>query len=133
MFLPRITLGRVAPSAVPVGQQQEGASQLRDGRESANTAHARDPKGFAYLKRDLVRLLGILAADRPSVQDRVRACGGIPVVLNLCVIDDRNPCEYAIPFPSRVKPSPALTARGGFLPRCAFPASIETSLIERMN
>lgn len=64
-------------------------------------AHARDPKGFAYLKRDLVRLLGILAADRPAVQDRVRTCGGIPVVLNLCVIDDRNPCEYATPHSDR--------------------------------
>lgn len=60
----------------------------------AEAARVSDPKGFAYLKRDLVRLLGILSSDRPAVQDRVRACGGIPVVLNLCVVDDRNPCEY---------------------------------------
>ncbi|KAI0084463.1 spinocerebellar ataxia type 10 protein domain-containing protein [Irpex rosettiformis] len=73
-FLPRIALGKVAPPP------------------------AADPKGFSYLKRDLVRLLGILVADRPAVQDRTRNCGGIPVILNLCVMDDRNPYlrEHAI-------------------------------------
>ena len=53
-----------------------------------------DPRtGFNYLKRDLVRLLGILSFDDRSVQDHVRECEGIPVVMNLCVPDDRNPCE----------------------------------------
>ena len=49
--------------------------------------------GFSYVKRDLVRLLGVLCAGEKIVQDRVRACGGIPVVMNLCVVDERNPCE----------------------------------------
>ena len=54
---------------------------------------AKDPRtGFNYLKRDLVRLLGILSFESREVQDRVRECEGIPVVMNLCVPDDRNPC-----------------------------------------
>ena len=51
-------------------------------------------RGFAYLKRDLVRLLGILCWQDKSVQDRIRSCGGIPVVMNLCVVDERNPCKF---------------------------------------
>jgi ataxin-10 len=49
--------------------------------------------GFQYLKRDLVRLLGILCHRRKAVQDRVRECGGIEAVMNLCVVDERNPCK----------------------------------------
>ena len=49
--------------------------------------------GFSYVKRDLVRLLGISCAGEKAVQDRIRACGGIPVVMNLCVVDERNPCK----------------------------------------
>ena len=49
-------------------------------------------EGFSFVKRDLVRLLGIIVLDDKGAQDRVRECGGIPVVMNLCVIDDRNPC-----------------------------------------
>ncbi|KAI0825852.1 spinocerebellar ataxia type 10 protein domain-containing protein [Irpex lacteus] len=80
-FLPRITFGKVAPPP-----------------DSSLHPQAADPKGFSCLKRDLVRLLGILVADRRPVQDRIRDCGGIPVVLNQCVIDDRNPYlrEHAI-------------------------------------
>ena len=49
--------------------------------------------GFSYVKRDLVRFLGVLCAGKKVVQDRVRDCGGIPVVMNLCVVDERNPCK----------------------------------------
>jgi ataxin-10 len=49
--------------------------------------------GFSYLKRDLVRLLGILCHERKAVQDSVRVCGGLEIVMNLCVVDERNPCE----------------------------------------
>lgn len=54
--------------------------------------------GFSYLKRDLVRLLGVLCAGEKVVQDRIRKCGGISVVMNLCVVDERNPYlrEHAI-------------------------------------
>jgi ataxin-10 len=72
LFLPRINFGK------PVAQTPQGAIA--------------DPTGFSYLKRDLVRLLGILCQGTRAVQDRVRFCGGIPVVMNLCVVDERNPC-----------------------------------------
>lgn len=78
LFLPRINFGK------PVAQIPQGA--------------VADPTGFSYLKRDLVRLLGILCQGTKAVQDRVRLCGGIPVVMNLCVVDERNPYlrEHAI-------------------------------------
>ncbi|KAF9074916.1 spinocerebellar ataxia type 10 protein domain-containing protein [Rhodocollybia butyracea] len=54
--------------------------------------------GFNFLKRDLVRLLGILSNEDRAVQDRVRECGGVQTVMNLCVVDERNPYlrEHAI-------------------------------------
>lgn len=76
-FLPRINFGKVKPRH-PIGATGVPA-------QSAGEA------GFSYLKRDLVRLLGVLCYNNKAMQDRVRLCGGIPVVLNLCVIDDRNP------------------------------------------
>ncbi|EPT01859.1 hypothetical protein FOMPIDRAFT_54085 [Fomitopsis schrenkii] len=89
-FLPRITFGRVVERPSPPGAQPL----------SADTAVRSQPgvEGFSYVKRDLVRLLGIIAVDDRGVQDRVRECGGIPVVMNLCVVDDRNPYmkEHAI-------------------------------------
>ena len=81
-FLPRINFGKVKPSNPQHPNSGAGVSA-----PSAGEA------GFSYLKRDVVRLLGILCYDNKAVQDRVRLCGGIPVVLNLCVIDDRNPCK----------------------------------------
>lgn len=54
-----------------------------------------DGSGFTYLKRDLVRLLGVLAHGVKDVQDRTREAGGLPVIMNLCVIDERNPCMRA--------------------------------------
>lgn len=78
LFLPRINFGQ------PVGDVPAGA--------------ATDPTGFSYLKRDLVRLLGILVHRNKEVQDRVRLCGGIPVVMNLCVVDERNPCTSFFQF-----------------------------------
>ena len=67
------------------------ARNPRDASQDSKLVQA--AQAFAHIKRDLVRLLGILASDNPVVQDRVRECGGLPVVMNLCVIDDYNPCE----------------------------------------
>ncbi|KAI0031268.1 spinocerebellar ataxia type 10 protein domain-containing protein [Vararia minispora EC-137] len=85
IFLPRITFGKATPSPA--------APQRGLGKPAVV-----DATGFAYVKRDLVRLLGTLAHDDLSVQDRTREAGGIPAVLNLCVIDERNPYlrEHAI-------------------------------------
>lgn len=87
-FLPRILFGKVAStgSGNPSGATDESSGTSR----GSNV----DTKGFAYLKRDLVRLLGILCHGNRAVQDRVRHCGGITVVMNLCVVDERNPCTY---------------------------------------
>ncbi|KAG1750046.1 spinocerebellar ataxia type 10 protein domain-containing protein [Suillus occidentalis] len=54
--------------------------------------------GFSYLKRDLVRLVGVLCHRDKTFQDHIRVCGGIPVIMNMCVVDERNPYlrEHAI-------------------------------------
>lgn len=75
LFLPRIVLGKAAGES---GQK--------------NNSGELDTKGFSFLKRDLVRLLGTICHERKNVQDRIRECGGIEVVMKLCVIDERNPC-----------------------------------------
>ena len=80
LFLPRIHFGKTVQTS-PDSQHHKAAA---------------DPTGFSYLKRDLVRLLAILCQRTRAVQDRVRHCGGIPVVMNLCVVDERNPCRSSI-------------------------------------
>ncbi|EIW58745.1 uncharacterized protein TRAVEDRAFT_29229 [Trametes versicolor FP-101664 SS1] len=110
VFVPRITYGRVAKRPVV----PEGADVLGQGHETSSGSTTEDAGGagltgpsaedasaaqaFALVRRDLVRLLGILAAENRSVQERVRECGGISVVMNLCVVDDYNPYlrEHAI-------------------------------------
>ncbi|KAI0794004.1 spinocerebellar ataxia type 10 protein domain-containing protein [Fomes fomentarius] len=107
-FVPRITFGKVvqrpaAPVAHAIASDREEQghriANAPDTRlsESENELRAA-AQAFAHVKRDLVRLLGILASQDRAVQDRVRGCGGIPVVMNLCVVDDHNPYlrEHAI-------------------------------------
>ncbi|KAM5530230.1 hypothetical protein V8D89_016118, partial [Ganoderma adspersum] len=101
-LVPRITYGKVADAPSTEGQEmfQNATPATAGNRRDAS----QDPKlvqaaqAFAHIKRDLVRLLGILASNVRIVQDRVRECGGLPVVMNLCVIDDYNPYlrEHAI-------------------------------------
>ncbi|KAJ3720947.1 spinocerebellar ataxia type 10 protein domain-containing protein [Lentinula raphanica] len=96
-FLPRINFGKPVATtyAEPHAQQQKGKTPASSEQE---LTPAVDNPGFNFLKRDLVRLLGILCSDDGAVQDRLRNCGGIEVVLNLCVVDERNPYlrEHAI-------------------------------------
>jgi ataxin-10 len=84
IFLPRIQFGK------PVNS--DGTPLSSDKSPSA------DVSGFSYVKRDLVRLLGVLSHGAPAVQDRTREAGGLPVVMNMCVVDERNPYlrEHAI-------------------------------------
>ncbi|KAJ3745460.1 spinocerebellar ataxia type 10 protein domain-containing protein [Lentinula detonsa] len=96
-FLPRINFGK--PVATYAGPRGERKDQEETSASSAQQlTPAVDNPGFNFLKRDLVRLLGILCSDDRAVQDRLRKCGGIEVVLNLCVVDERNPYirEHAI-------------------------------------
>ncbi|KAF9351683.1 hypothetical protein BGX26_010362 [Mortierella sp. AD094] len=53
---------------------------------------------FIGLKRDIVRLVGNLAYRSRHVQDLIRQCNGLIVMLSQCNIDDANPYlrEYAI-------------------------------------
>ncbi|KAK9370002.1 spinocerebellar ataxia type 10 protein domain-containing protein [Lipomyces kononenkoae] len=53
---------------------------------------------FPSLKQKLVGILGILVHDNRKVQDQIRECGGLPVILAHCNIDDNNPFirEYAV-------------------------------------
>ncbi|RDB23860.1 Ataxin-10 [Hypsizygus marmoreus] len=85
LFLPRIQFGK------PV-------KNLPSAQETPTQQSTADPTGFQYLKRDLVRLLGILCHEIKAVQDLVRERGGIQIVMNLCVVDERNPYlrEHAI-------------------------------------
>ncbi|KAL1925748.1 uncharacterized protein VTP21DRAFT_631 [Calcarisporiella thermophila] len=55
-------------------------------------------KGFMYIRRDLVRVIGNMAHGRRAVQDKVRELGGVPLILNQANIDDYNPYirEYTI-------------------------------------
>jgi len=69
------------------------------GTKSPPPDASKDTKGFSYLKRDLVRLLGTISHEHKEIQDRVRKCGGIEVVMSLTVIDERNPCQYWLYFP----------------------------------
>ncbi|OSD02977.1 hypothetical protein PYCCODRAFT_1434862 [Trametes coccinea BRFM310] len=105
-FVPRITYGKLvkrpdAPSAPEASEQGQSAttSEGAVGSDAVDDVRkAQVAQAFALVKRDLVRLLGILASENRAVQDRVRECGGIPVVMNLCVVDDYNPYmrEHAI-------------------------------------
>ncbi|KAG8911589.1 hypothetical protein FRC01_005632 [Tulasnella sp. 417] len=78
LFLPRIILGQVA---------QDSSRPASAPRHEAQS----DPAGFAYIKRDLVRLLGILCHNDKDTQDSIREREGIQVIMNLCVVDERNP------------------------------------------
>ncbi|EJD07503.1 uncharacterized protein FOMMEDRAFT_164457 [Fomitiporia mediterranea MF3/22] len=79
-FLPRIILGKASWSTVSP-----------DAPTPSTAIDKKEEKGFSYLKRDLVRLLGIMCYENRAVQDRVRKCDGIPVIMNLCITDERNP------------------------------------------
>ncbi|KAG9122415.1 hypothetical protein FRC07_001211 [Ceratobasidium sp. 392] len=76
-LLPRIQFGKVRPHVLSTSSPNELVSP--------------DVSGFQFVKRDLVRLLGIIVHDDKSIQDRIRERGGVQVVLGLCAVDDRNP------------------------------------------
>lgn len=84
LFLPRIYFGKPVPNPHP--------------NAAPVNVTGKDNHGFSYVKRDLVRLLGVLGHESRVVQDRVRASDGLPVVMNMCVVDERNPFlrEHAI-------------------------------------
>jgi len=84
IFLPRINFGKPVPSSKAV--------------QAESIPGATDSTGFAYVKRDLVRLLGVLCHKDKKIQDSIRNFNGITVIMNMCVVDERNPYlrEHAI-------------------------------------
>ncbi|KAJ1969234.1 Ataxin-10 [Dispira parvispora] len=53
---------------------------------------------FAFVKRDLVAIIGNVVHGNTSLQNKTRELGGIDILLNQCNIDDNNPFikEYAL-------------------------------------
>jgi ataxin-10 len=94
-FLPRINFGKSVPPTGPSPDTSTSGTPQTQQAGAITTCPA-DNQGFAYLKRDLVRMLGILCHEKKMVQDRTREAGGIEVVMNMCVIDDRNPCKSVL-------------------------------------
>ena len=88
LFLPRIMLGKASWS-----------TPRPDAPSASDQAIATADKGFSYLKRDLVRLVGVLAYENRMAQDRIRAHNGITVIMNMCVADERNPCTSCLSNP----------------------------------
>lgn len=83
-FMPRIKPAQPKPEAsiTPIGDD----GQIQDGPDVELE--------FLKVKRDLVRLLGVLAYNDTAVGDAVRAAGGVQLVLSLCETDERNPCAF---------------------------------------
>lgn len=76
-FLPRI---KPTPTTA-----EENAALAAGQMSQREIEHA-----FANVKRDLVRLLAVLAFDDVQVGNDVRAVGGVELVLGLCETDERN-------------------------------------------
>ncbi|KAF9399539.1 hypothetical protein BGX21_006089 [Mortierella sp. AD011] len=60
----------------------------------SNTSTEQGQQSFFFgVKRDIVRLVGNLAYRSRHVQDLIRQCNGLIVMLSQCNIDDANPSE----------------------------------------
>lgn len=87
LFIPRLKPFRPSPKTNTT--QDQDSTQTSDDSPKTNDVF----KPFATLKRDIVQLIGTLSFEDKEVQDRVRLCGGVEVILSLCVADEVNPCE----------------------------------------
>lgn len=50
---------------------------------------------FAPVRKDVARLLGIVAASSRAAQDRLAELGALEVLLGMCALDVQNPCSSA--------------------------------------
>lgn len=93
-----VSLARVSK---PVSSEPSGATPAMAANvestvlSNTSTAQGQD-SFFVGLKRDIVRLIGNLAYRSRHVQDRIRNCNGLIVMLSQCNIDDANPCKSSI-------------------------------------
>ncbi|KAG0375104.1 hypothetical protein BGX24_009539 [Mortierella sp. AD032] len=94
-----VSLARVSKpvSSSPTGSPAMAANAKSTVLSNTSTAQGQD-SFFVGLKRDIVKLIGNLAYRSRHVQDRIRNCNGLIVMLSQCNIDDANPYlrEYAI-------------------------------------
>lgn len=60
-----------------------------------------DVTPISTLKRNLVRLLGILTFNDKSTSDLVRHYGGVEMILGMTEVDELNPCELLLHSPIR--------------------------------
>jgi hypothetical protein len=74
----------VRASSTPVGG--EGGSSI------PSTTHA-----FASVRKDIARLLGIVAASSAAAQESLADKGALEVLLGMCALDVQNPCEPVDP------------------------------------
>ncbi|KAF9090181.1 hypothetical protein BGX29_011620 [Mortierella sp. GBA35] len=100
-----VSLARVSKpvSINPMGSESsDGTPAMEANAESTVLSNTTTVQGqdsfFVGLKRDIVRLIGNLAYRSRHVQDRIRKCNGLIVMLSQCNIDDANPYlrEFAI-------------------------------------
>ncbi|KAF9406202.1 hypothetical protein BGZ94_003198, partial [Podila epigama] len=103
--LARVTKPATAPSTAssttPATEQSTGTPSDKAGPSMAantnstylsNTTTVQGQQSFFVgIKRDIVRLVGNLAYRSRHVQDRIRNCNGLLVMLSQCNIDDANP------------------------------------------
>lgn len=78
-FLPRIKPAQPKPEAT--------ITPIDEGPKAGSNPELE----FLKVKRDLVRLLGVLAYDDVPVGNAIREAGGVQLVLGLCETDERNP------------------------------------------
>ncbi|KAG0005882.1 hypothetical protein BGZ65_009910 [Modicella reniformis] len=83
-----------APSTAPRSMNANSESTLLSNTSTAQGQGA----FFVGLKLDIVQLVGNMSYRSRDVQDRIRNCSGLIVMLSQCNIDDANPFlrEYAI-------------------------------------
>ncbi|KAG0049655.1 hypothetical protein BGZ83_005516 [Gryganskiella cystojenkinii] len=94
-----VSLVRVTKPATAKPEASDGMTANSDSTLLSNTSTEKGSQSFfSGLKRDIVRVVGNLSYCSRNVQDRIRGCNGLIVMLSQCNIDDANPYlrEYAI-------------------------------------
>lgn len=130
-----------AAVAAPEGHVLTSTGQAGSTAGAGAGASAGGVGGLQNLKRDLVRLIGVMSFFDPAsgggpahaqaqaqaqtdrdhrlarvraVQDVVRESGGLLEVLNMTQLDENNPCECYASQPSTSSALPSLAAECGF-------------------
>ena len=79
----------------PVSKASANGSASQPTASPATTTHA-----FAPVRKDVARLLGIVAASSAAAQASVADKGAIEVLLGMCALDVQNPCPSSLLLPS---------------------------------